>query len=324
MIRLLTGDFGSGKSAAVAAAIRADVEQGRRAYLLVPEQGTLLAEQEMADLLPPSAPLCFEVTNFSRLANTVFRQQGGLSYHYADRGTRSLIMWRTMGELLPLLHEKGGEQELGRVRKMTSAMAELSALSLTPAALDAAAKKLPKGERLREKLEDLSLLSTLYHALLHEKYDDMAEDLSRLSDLLLEGRFLSGAHLYVDGFISFTEQQWRILRAAAATCDLTVTLTLPKAREGDLTFEETRDTYRRLVRMAKSASIPLTREDLGKTSVPSCPCSVRSCPVFSVTIRQKKRGACVPRTEKTERFAWSLPRMPFMPPPLWPRILPAA
>ena len=111
MIRLLSGDFGSGKSTAIAEAVRQDVEEGRRAYLLVPEQGTLFAEQQMADLLPPSAPLCFEVTNFSRLANTVFRQEGGLSYRYATAAVRTLIMWRAMGELLPLLHEKGGEQE---------------------------------------------------------------------------------------------------------------------------------------------------------------------------------------------------------------------
>lgn len=271
MIRLLTGDFGSGKSTAIADAIRRDVEAGTRAYLLVPEQGTLFSEQQMADLLPPSATLCFEVTNFSRLANTVFRHEGGLSYHYAKNDARTLIMWRAMGELLPLLHEKGEEQELGRVRKMSAAMAELSALSLTPAALAAAAKKLPAGERLREKLEDLSLLSATYHGLLREKYDDMAEDLDRLCELLLSTRFLAGAHLYVDGFISFTEQQWRILRAAAATCDLTVTLTLPKGRQDDLTFEETRDTYARLLRMAEGAGVPLVREDLGENKRTASP-----------------------------------------------------
>ncbi|MBQ8174029.1 MAG: PD-(D/E)XK nuclease family protein [Clostridia bacterium] len=293
MIRILTGDFGSGKSEAIAAAIRRDVEAGKRAYLLVPEQGTLFSEQQMADLLPPSAPLCFEVTNFSRLANTVFRREGGLSYHYATSDVRTLIMWRTMGELLPLLHEKQGEQELGRVRKMSAAMAELSALSLTPAALSAAAKKLPQGERLREKLEDLSLLSALYHSFLREQYDDMTEDLDHLAELLLETRFLSGAHLYVDGFISFTEQQWRILRAAAATCDMTVTLTLPAAREDDLTFEETRDTYARLLRMAERAGVSLTREDLGENKRTDSPVLLALLPqLFGREKPNVKRGVC--------------------------------
>ena len=263
MIKLITGDFGSGKTTAITAAIAADVAAGRRAFLLVPEQQTVSSEREMADMLPPAAPLCFEVTNFSRLANTVFRQVGGLSYRYAGAGTRTLLMWRTMGELLPLLHEKEGEQELGRVRKMTAAMGELSALSLTPTALANAAKKLEDGSRLREKLEDLSLLSTLYHSLLREKYDDAADDLDRLATLLAEKRVLQGVHLYVDGFISFTEQEWRILRAAAAQCDLTVTLTLPEAREEDISFEETRLTAARLRRMAGEGHISFVREDMG-------------------------------------------------------------
>ena len=147
MITLITGEFGSGKTTAIAEAVRADVAAGRRAYLLVPEQQTVLTEAYMADLLPPSAPLYFEVTNFSRLSNTVFRRVGGLSYKYADAGTRTLLMWRTMAELLPLLHEPPdkGVPELGRVRKMTAAMGELSALGLSAAALERAAGQLPEG-----------------------------------------------------------------------------------------------------------------------------------------------------------------------------------
>ncbi len=300
MIRLLTGDFGSGKSTAIAEMIRRDVEAGKRTYLLVPEQGTLFSEQQMADLLPPSAPLCFEVTNFSRLANTVFRQEGGLSYHYATSDVRTLIMWRTMGELLPLLHEKGGEQEIGRVRKMAAAMEELSALSLSPAALEHAAKKLPAGERLREKLEDLSLLSTVYHGLLREQYDDAAEDLDRLAKLLAETRFLEGAHVYVDGFISFTEQQWRILRAAASTADLTVTLTLPQKRQHDLTFEETRDTFLRLQQMAKDAEVSLVREDLGENKRTASPLLRELLPCLFGREKDKKEGGVCCKTQNTQ------------------------
>ena len=292
MIRLITGDFGSGKTTAIAAAIKADVAAGRRAFLLVPEQQTVSSEREMADMLPPSAPLCFEVTNFSRLANTVFRQVGGLSYRYAGAGTRTLLMWRAMGELLPLLHEKEGEQELGRVRKMTAAMGELSALSLTPATLENAAKKLEDGSRLRGKLEDLSLLSTLYHALLREKYDDAADDLDRLAALLAEKRVLQDAHLYVDGFISFTEQEWRILRAAAAQCDVTVTLTLPKAREEDISFEETRLTAARLRRMAEEGHLPFAREDVGAPRRGSACLRAVLPHLFSAANADKVGGVC--------------------------------
>lgn len=273
MIHLLTGDFGSGKTAALAAAIAADVAAGRRAYLLVPEQQTVTAERDMAELLPASAPLCFEVSNFSRLANTVFRMVGGLSYRYADAGTRTLIMWRTMSELLPLLHGERGEStpEIGRVRKMTAAMRELSALSLTPKQLENAATCLPEGSHLREKMADLALIGTLYHALLHERYDDVTDDLARLADVLTESDVLGGAHIYVDGFVSYTEQEYRVLRALARTSDITLTLTLPAAREENICFFETRDTAARLSRLASEVGVAFTRTDLGEDKRTAAP-----------------------------------------------------
>ena len=271
MMRLLTGDHGSGKTTAVCDAIAARVVAGERAFLLVPEQQTVLSEHAMADRLPPAATLTFEVTNFTRLANTVFRRVGGLSYHYADAGTRTLVMWRAMGELLPLLHDAPAMADLGYVRKMTSAMQELSALSLSPTALSEAAKQLPPDTRLHDKLEDLSLLSTLYRAMLHEQYGDTAEDLARLSDLLDRADLLDGVPLYVDGFTSFTEQEYRVLRALSRHSDLTVTLTLPAAREDALPFAETRECARRLARLCADNGIPFVREDVGESRRAAAP-----------------------------------------------------
>ena len=265
MIRIITGDFGSGKTTAVTDSIRRDLENGCRVCLLVPEQETVTAEARMARILPASSTLFFEVSNFTRLANTVFRLVGGLSYRYASNTTRALCMWRTMSELLPLLHERAGDVEIGRVRKMTAAMRELSALAVTPAQLINTAKKLPDDSRLREKLEDLSLLSTTYHALLRERFDDATEDLDRLALILREKKPLSDTVFYVDGFISFTEQEYRVLAALSPLSDLTVTLTLPLMREEDLCFAETRDTLSRLMHMARREGIPLARTDLGES-----------------------------------------------------------
>lgn len=299
MITCLSGDFGSGKTTALLSRIAEDVRAGRSAILLVPEQQTVSAEQMMAELLPPEAPLVFEVSNFTRLANTVFRRLGGLSYRYADLGTRTLCMWRTMGELLPLLHEKEGELELGRVRKMTAAMRELSALSITPTQLSQTAARLADAPRLREKLEDLSLISTLYHAILHEKYDDTADDLDRLCALLTEGDPLRGTHIYLDGFISFTEQQWHVLRALAPSCDLTVTLDLPKAREDNPVFLETKGTHARLLRLAERAGVPFTRTDLGAPKRAKSPLLTEAlCSLFS---EQKEEPVCSESAKASEK-----------------------
>ena len=79
MINLVFGVSGSGKSAYIEKKIMADAACGREAYLIVPEQKTYLAERRYTKILPPAAQLCFEVLNFTRLANKIFRQYGGLS-----------------------------------------------------------------------------------------------------------------------------------------------------------------------------------------------------------------------------------------------------
>lgn len=265
MIRVLTGDFGSGKTAELVRCVAKDVAAGHPTFLIVPEQETVSVERDMADMLPPSAPLCFEVANFSRLANTVFRRVGGLSYRYATAGTRTLIMWRAMSALQPFLHEKNksGIPELGRVRKMTVAMRELAMFELTPAKMSHTAAALPEGSHLREKLEDLALLSDLYRNMLHERYDDATDDLTRLADLLEKTDVLAGTHIYLDGFVSYTEQQYRVIRMLARSSDITLTLTLPADREEELCFAETKETFARLQELAKKAKTDFARDDLG-------------------------------------------------------------
>ena len=70
MITFVFGHSGCGKSDYVAQCIRDDAARGQDAILIVPEQETLTRERAMASILPPSAPLTFEVTNFTRFINT--------------------------------------------------------------------------------------------------------------------------------------------------------------------------------------------------------------------------------------------------------------
>ena len=54
--------------------IKTATQKGKIAYLIVPEQQTVLAEGDLAEYLPPSSALTFEVTNFTRFSNTTFRE----------------------------------------------------------------------------------------------------------------------------------------------------------------------------------------------------------------------------------------------------------
>ena len=110
------------------------VLNGKKAYLIVPEQQTVLTEGVLSERLPASSALLFEVTNFTRLANTTFRSLGGLSGEYCDSVKKSLIMWRALTELSPTLTLTGarGEVTPGLVESSLVAVSEMQSLGISP------------------------------------------------------------------------------------------------------------------------------------------------------------------------------------------------
>jgi len=97
MIRFITGRSGSGKSETVTREVCDLINNtGREVVVIVPEQETVVWERKFAGLLKPSSNLRLEVTNFTNLARSVFREFGGLADSIIDDGSRILIMWRAM------------------------------------------------------------------------------------------------------------------------------------------------------------------------------------------------------------------------------------
>ena len=259
-LRLIFGDAGSGKTTRLSELIAERTEQGKRSYLVVPEQETVLSERQMADMLPPSYPLCFEVTNFSRLADTVFRSCGGVCYRGVTPGVRAALMWRVLGELSPLLRNRALSPDIGTVRATVSAMRELRACAVTPVELERAARSLESGV-LTDKLHDLSLIATLYGGMLSERYDDGETTLDRLASLLAEQPFFEGAAVCLDSFTSLTEQQYRVLGQILRQCDVTVTLAMPQTSDA-LCYEELRAYEARLRRIADDCRAQVVTERL--------------------------------------------------------------
>ncbi|MBQ1244967.1 MAG: PD-(D/E)XK nuclease family protein [Clostridia bacterium] len=264
MLHIIKGDVGSGKTTYITELISRAIGEKKRCFLIVPEQQTVSAERFMAEKLHPSFPLYLEITNFSRLANTVFRTYGGISYNYSSEAVRSLIMWKTLGELLPCLHENKSDIEAGRVKRMLSAISELHSASVSAEDLKKAIDS-TKEERLKEKLEDLYLISTLYTSLLKEHYSDQSEDLDRLSDVLAENDFFSDAIVVIDSFTSFTPQEYKVISAIMRQCELFVTLTLPSESERSACFEEIERAKNSLKSCAMNNRIALDEVKLGES-----------------------------------------------------------
>ena len=254
MLEIIQGSFTSGAHEAVTEKIKSLVSSKTPSFLIVPEQHTLSAEKEMASILPPEAPLFFEASNFTRFANSVFRTLGGVARSHSDRTRRALVMWDTLAELSPalsVLSLRSGVSA-GLVNKAIAALNEAESFGVGSEALSEASRLLlEKNARLSAKLSDLALVSALYKKLLLEKYGDSGDVLSALAEKLSESpEYLRGTKIFIEGFTSFTEPQYRLIGMLMARADVTVSVTLPKSAEEAFEFSETRLLKSRLKRLA--------------------------------------------------------------------------
>ncbi len=278
MLTLIEGGFFAGGHEMIKERIRKLTEENKKSILIVPEQQTVSAEHEMTDFLPPSSPLYFEATNFTRFTNTIFRALGGLTGDSADKAKRSLIMWRAMTELSPVLEagSKNGSVSAGSVMKMLGTVKQLQSFAITPRELADVADGLEDAadadtdERLIAKLKDASKIMSLYKKLLTERFSDADDSLLIAARKLSESKeFLSDTAIFIDGFTSFTEPQYKIMRELFGRADVTVSLTLPKAAPDAFEFSEVKAAHERLVRIAAEASSDVALKRIDGRNSPS-------------------------------------------------------
>lgn len=271
MLTILKSRFASSAREAFCHKIEKDLRDGVRSYLIVPEQQTVLAEGYMAKTLPPEAVLTFEVTNFTRLANTTFRSIGGLSGEYCDSTKKALIMWRTLTELSPILKMTSGRREInsGLVESCLSAVSQMQNLSINPQMLSDASEheEIKNDGRLASRLSDLAAVFSLYKKLLGERYSDTGDDAEAMINKLLEKPdFLKDTNIYIEGFTSFTEPQYTLVALLAARTNVYVSLSLPKGREKAFEYTEIQKCKERLVSVARKHEANVKLDEID-----SCP-----------------------------------------------------
>ncbi len=250
-------------------AIREELAAGKDVLLLVPEQHTVSTERRMLAALPMSAQLHFEVVNFSRLANRVFRTLGGHSFALATPAVKALTMWRTLRDLAPMLVQYGKHAEEMRLCELMLQTAErCRAYRISAEELLRVAECLPENEPLRGKLTDLGTVIGAFEATLGERFDNTDEELDRLAALLRQhgADLFSSTAVFVDSFTDFTAQELEVLRELMrAAHNLCVTFPLSHAGDSGLHLASPAATHRHLLRMANELGLPVSYQRTEKT-----------------------------------------------------------
>jgi len=258
MLTFLLGRSGSGKTKYILNEIEKCVKEGKKTYLLVPEQQVYISECMLADL-PPSSALCFEVISFSRLCEIVFSILGGITDRQAGKGTRNLLMWHTLKEVMPVLREyKGTKADSALTSMMLSLIDELHANGISAKMCEDVSERCDKAE-LSSKLSDIAAIYENFERNIESRLGESAlsseNKLARLAFLLRSCDCFADCNFFIDSFTSFTGEEHDVLEGLILnSANVTVSFTYERGSNAPH-FESISDTVRQLTRFARENGI---------------------------------------------------------------------
>lgn len=284
MLQLILGRSGTGKTETVFEQLCDLAWAGREGLiLLVPEQFSFESERALLHRLGPRLAGSIKVLSFTRMAEEVFREVGGLAGRRMDDATRALLMSRALEQVadtLTLYRRPAADPEA--VDTVLSMTAELKQYGITPLELENAAAAMSEGT-LRKKVNDMALILGAYEALLSGvtgqtaenaaddgtagesapslSYVDPLDDLSALAERLPDSKLADGALIFVDSFKGFTAPEMAVLRVLMRRAErVTVTLcadTIDDTHGGYGLFSPVIRTAAKLRELARQDGVPV-------------------------------------------------------------------
>ena len=261
MLRLLIGPAGTGKTSAVLEEIRRRVlEKKPGALLLVPEQYSHEAERELCLRCGDTLSRYAEVLSFTALARRVLQRQGGAATPVLDKGGRLLCMSVALSGVGSRLRVYGAARRSAELPGLLlGAVDEFKSAGVSVEALHAAASACEG--YLGDKLTDAALGLEAYEAVVANGRADPADRLDLLAEKLAESELGPDSAVYVDGFIDFTQQERRVIRALLEKgAELTVCLTLDTLEGESEIFALSRRAARGLIACAKELGVEIRVE----------------------------------------------------------------
>lgn len=239
MLQLLIGRSGSGKTRTILD--RLDTLAGAEhtpLLWIVPEQHSFASERALLQHLGPIKAARVQVLSFSRLADMVFREVGGLAEETLDEGTRALLMSRALEQVAAVAAD--AEDPMRGLRpRMATDSAYVEQLLLLWQELRQCAVPTEEWERVAAELVEQDGAEALFPAKVGDIYRvfaayeglsaatgvDELDKLTRLAQRMPDSRLPMDAAVFVDGFKGFTVQEMAVLEGFLPRCrEMTVAL----------------------------------------------------------------------------------------------------
>lgn len=266
-LRFIYGRAGSGKSRFCLEEIKSAIEQKseRSLVLIVPEQYSFQAERDLIAIVQSGGILKTDVLSFKRLSFRVFNDAGGITWPHLNTAGKGMILHHILAKKRDQLKlfAKSSERD-GFIDTLSKLITEFKRYNVTPSHLEKASGEMDEGHTLSIKLKELALLYMEFENTIKARYRDSDDDLTLAAKKLAETTLFEGADIWLDGFASFTPQEYAIIaqlikkanRLTVSVC--TDSLALESNHELDI-FSNTKNACKKLMRMAEDDKVAVEK-----------------------------------------------------------------
>lgn len=257
MLRFVLGRAGSGKTHYIRDTLADLVRNGaENVILIIPEQFSFESEKAMLELLGESMSRKVEILSFSRLADSVFREYGGVSGKTVGDAGKAVLMSLALESVSDKLTiYKKHSRNTAIIEDFLSLRREFKRGGVTSDRLMEASENMGKS-LLKAKTEEMALVFAAYDALLSQSFLDEDDLLTRLCGTLENHDFFSGKIVAIDSFKGFTAQEMKIIeKIIVQSDDCYISLccdTLSDDKNGADTFSLIKRTGMKIKETAKS------------------------------------------------------------------------
>lgn len=210
-LNIIYGRSGTGKSKYIYESIKNKLGSNK-IFIIVPEQCNLSAEKKLFEVIDKNSLIDAEILTLSRMAYRVLNEVGGEYNHLSKAGKDMLIFDLLSKEKNNLNFLGKSEKNIDIVNRMFTEFKKhgISVNDLEVANIEDSYTSL--------KLKDITLLYKKYEEKLESNFIDENDSLSILADNLSKTDMFNDSIIYIDEFLGFTPQEYRVFEKLCPKC----------------------------------------------------------------------------------------------------------
>lgn len=227
-----------------------------KAYVIVPNQYTLIAEEQALRKLGCACLLDVEIITMNRLGFRLLAEQGKENLPLLDRYGRFMLLGKIVREVkedLELFQNVAGKRTF--LELVNDFIAEFKQQDCQPDDLKELLEKEDEGSLLGKKLSELTIILERYEAEIAGKYTDSEDYIALYVDAIRDAALFEGRSVWIYGFDSVTPKFMDAVCEMAARTDVHFLL-----NESDFGLEKR--MAKALCERCKARGIEVSREKI--------------------------------------------------------------